>query len=132
MDGQPAQMGWAVTSFLGDGWSFSTSNRKPSAAFYLIRRPKGLWVSRPAEEPPELWQLHRQRRQEIAQNLGVEILSDDTVEAYFEHERQAAIERKKAVQGRSFIQVAIDKWLFDKSPKYEWMGQYPKAAKRRR
>jgi hypothetical protein len=130
--GDPAPMGWAITSLLEDGWSFSTNSRKPSTAYYLIRRPKGLWVSRPEQEPPELWETHRKRREKIADDLGVQVLTDDTAEAYFENERRAAVERKKAVQRRSFIQVALDKWLFDKSPKYEWMGSYQAKAKKRK
>jgi hypothetical protein len=130
--GSPTPMGLSLISLLDGGWSFSTSNRKPTAAFYLIRRPKGLWVSRPEQEPAELWETHLERRQKIADDLGVETLTEDTAEAYFENERRAAGERKKAVQRRSAIQVAIDKWLFDKTPKYEWMGSYrPKGKKRK-
>jgi hypothetical protein len=130
--GQASPMGCNLSSYLEDGWSFSTGNRRPSSTLYLLRRPKGLWVSRPDEPPEELLRVHLKRRKKIADDLGLEILTDTTAESYFDHERQAALDRKAAVQGRSFIRVSLDLWLFDRNPKFEWMGNAARAAARKK
>jgi hypothetical protein len=120
--GQASPIGCNLSTYLDDGWSFSTGNRRPSSTLYLLRRPKGMWVSRPDEPPEELLRVHLKRRTKIADDLGLEILTDTSAESYFDEERRAAIDRKAAVQGRSFIRVSLDLWLFDKNPKFEWMG----------
>jgi hypothetical protein len=130
--GQAAPMGCNLSSFLEDGWSFSTGNRKPSSTLYLLRRLKGMWLSRPGEEPQELLRIHLKRRKTIATNLGRDVLTDASAESYFAHERQAALDRKKAVEGRNFIRVTIDLWFFEKNPKYEWLGDSARAAAKKK
>lgn len=126
--GTASTMGCNLTSYLEEGWSFSTGNRRPTSTLYVLRRPKGLWLSQPNEPPEKLLQVHLKRRNKIARDLGLDLLTDTEAEAHFDHERQAARDRKKAVQGRSFVRVAFDMWFFERNPRYEWMGDLAHAA----
>ena len=130
--GDPSAIGCTFISYLDDNWTFSNGNRKPSTGSYLIRRPRAMWVCMPDEPVEEIWAAHLKRRKKIANDLGVEALTDNTAKSHFEKEQQATLDRKKAVEGRSFVRILIDQWLFTKNPKYEWLGDYPRAAKKRK
>jgi hypothetical protein len=123
-DGDPIPMRSMVVSHLDGGWSLATSNRAPSKELFLMRRRKAAWRSLPEAKPDGLLQDHLKLRRKMIGDLNLKVAAKDSVDAYFERERQAARERKQAVASRWALAIVLDLWLFDKNPKNEWLGDY--------
>jgi hypothetical protein len=128
--GAAVPMRCMLLSYLDDGWSVSTSDRKATREFYLMRRPKAVWESRPGEDVEELFDAHLELRRRMVSDLDVEVLADGAAEAYFTHEQKNNEQRKQAVRRRTSVGILLDLWLFDRNPRREWLGQFrPKAGK---
>jgi hypothetical protein len=122
--GAAAPMRCSLMSHLEDGWSVSTGDRQASRESYVMRRPRAAWQSLPKADPEELLEAHLNLRDRMARDLGVEVLEEGKAEDYYAHEREAAEQRKQAVRRRGGIGILVDRWLFDKKPKTEWLGGY--------
>lgn len=112
-----------LMSLLDDGWSVSVGNRAPSKEMYLMRRAKGLWQSRPDENPKQLLTALVEMRDEVTSKLNVDVETELSEEAYFRNEKKANRERKDAVRKRWSAGILLEMWLFDRNPKYEWLGK---------
>ena len=133
----PLPMKCAITSHLQDGWSIGFSDRKPLPGGVLIRRPKALAVSMPEAQPPELLQSFLTFRQQFCFDLGLSLLTNDTVEAYIANAQQAAADIKEAVKRKNFF-AGVPQFYYRKlalvktRPEYTWLGDYPKEVERRK
>ncbi len=124
--GAGAPMRCNMTSFLEEGWSISTGDRQTSKYSYAMRRPRGLWRSLAGESVADVFRVNLALRKKIAKALELEVLTDDTSEAYFKRERKNNDERKAVVRRRNGLMLILELWLFDKNPKREWLGQFGK------
>lgn len=122
--GGATPMRCTFVSFLEDGWSVSVTDRVPSKESYLMRRPQAVWRSLPSEAPSKLFEEVLDLRAEMEKELDIAPLTDDTADAYFDHERHANLERKDVVRARWALGIAIELWLFERSPKREWLGDF--------
>lgn len=120
----------SIMSFLDDGWSVSVGDRPPTKELYLIRRPRALWRSLSGRPPADLVGAHLKLRDEVSRGLGVEPVSGGDAKSYFRREMEATRERKDRVRRRNAVVMAAELWLFERSPKSEWLGDYPRARKR--
>ncbi len=125
-------MGCVVASLMEDGWSLATTDRKPQALVYLMRRPRALWTSRPLSKPAELMHHHLDRRRQIAHELGVKVIEDVSAETFFAHERRESADRQQALKSRNLAIGLAQAAAFKLKPKYEWMGEYPLVAARKK
>jgi hypothetical protein len=87
---------------------FLRGDRKPSTALYLLRRPRAMWVCMPDDPVEKIWAADLKRGKKIAKHLRVEVLTGNTAKNHFEKEKEATLDRKKAVEGRSFIRSLLD------------------------
>jgi hypothetical protein len=97
---------------------------------YLMRRPRALWRSLPRASPQELFDEFLELRGQMVEDLELEVLSADTEEDYFAHERLNNDQRKQVVRRRSSLGILLEMWLFDQGPKKEWLGEYASRAKK--
>jgi hypothetical protein len=58
-------------------------------------------------------------------------LAPGDAEEYFHREAEATRERKDRVRRRNAVVMAVELWLFERYPKCEWLGDYPRAARKR-
>ncbi|MCI0737918.1 MAG: hypothetical protein L0Y72_02660 [Gemmataceae bacterium] len=123
-----APMRVTMSSAMEDDWSVMTTNRSPTKENYIMRRPRAVWRSFPKEDPEGLLEELLKLRRKMQRDLEVEVLTEKTADAYFEHERQATTDRKDAVRGRWAFMLQIEFWMFDMNKKFQWMGEYAKHA----
>lgn len=127
----------ALFGGLQDGWTVTFSDRKPLAAASLLRRPNAVSVSMPEATVPELLQAFTSMRDQVAIDLGIVPLKDDTIEAFMSKVQRAVSEVRQRVQNRNFA-AAIPEIYFRKfsllktRPEYVWLGDYPKMAEQRK
>jgi hypothetical protein len=119
-----------VQSFLDEGWSLSASDRAPVGARWMMRRRRGLWTSNPQATPADLLAGHLRRRQRMVLDLGLEAPPEVSAEAYFAQVRAEARDRKRTLRWKNLVVGMAESWLFNRAPRYEWMGDY--ARRRRR
>jgi len=98
--GEPIPMRCSLFSLIENGWSLSHTDRKAEAVTYMLRRKKALWVSRPNASTTELFEEHKEKRQQIALALNLPIREKLTTEDYYAHEREDAINRKVVMKRR--------------------------------
>ena len=132
-EGKGAPMRCNLMSLLEEDWSLSSGTRDPISVKtqWLWRRPRSLWTCHPGAAPQAVFKAHMAQRQELIDCLGIEPLADVSPEAYFEHSQDASVERKRAFQRKNILINLIELWLFSKSPRSSWLGEFPKLAKRR-
>jgi hypothetical protein len=131
----PLEFKSSIQSCLDDGWSLAFTDRKPLAASSLLRRKRALAVSMPEASPYELLNAFLEMRSRVCQELGIGVVKDDTVEAYFAKVQHSLVEMRDAVQQRHFT-TAVPRVYWQKfsllktKPEYVWLGDYPKEADR--
>jgi hypothetical protein len=130
--GSPVPMRCQIVSFLEEGWSVATGDRQTTKEFYLLRRPRAVWRSLPDREPAALMEGHRTLRDRVAGELALEVCADGSAQAYFRREAENTRLRKDLVRRRNAVALCAELWLFDKNPKSEWLGDYPRAARKRK
>jgi len=133
----PMPMRNGLVSYLQEGWSIGFSDRKPLPGGALIRRPKALAVNMPESSAAELLQSLLALRQQVCSDLGISPLSDDTLEGYVARAQETAKAIRTAVAQRSFL-TGLPQYYYRKlglmrtKPEYVWLGDYPKAAEKRK
>ncbi|PYP84897.1 MAG: hypothetical protein DMG65_21690 [Candidatus Angelobacter sp. Gp1-AA117] len=133
----PLPLKCGMQSRLQDGWSITFSDRKPLAASSLVRRRKGIGVCMPEATTIELLQGFLKLRGEVCTELGIAVLTDDTVEGYTTHVQSVLAGIREAVQKKSFA-VALPQFyarklsLIKTKPEYVWLGDYPTEAEQRK
>lgn len=133
----PMPMRNGLVSYLEEGWSIGSSDRKPLPSGALIRRPKALAVNLPGSSAAELLQSLLSLRQQVCLDLGISPLTDDTVEGYAARAQETAKAIKTAIAQKNFL-TGMPQFYYRKlglmraKPEYVWLGDYPKAAEQRK
>ena len=126
----------SILSTLEDGWSLAVSDRKPQAAASLMRRRKALSVCMPEATTSELLQFFTKMREQVCQDLGVSLMTDDTLEAYIARTQRVLVDIRQSVKQRNFF-TGIPNYYYRKlsllntRKEYIWLGDYPKEAEKR-
>lgn len=120
-----------IHSAMEQGWSLSTTNLKPNGLSHTWRNPKSLWSYHPSATPDKLLQAHRERRQQIQENLKVSIVTDLSWEFYFTQQERNAIKRREIFERKNIFIALIEATLFEMNPLSEWMGEYQRAIRKR-
>lgn len=133
----PLPLGCSIQSMLQDGWTLTFSDRKPMAAGSLLRRKKALSVSMPGTGTSALLQAFLQMRESVCQDLGISVVREDTLEAYIAKVQRGATEMREAVKEKNFATAVSHVYyrkleLLKTKEEYTWLGDYPKAAERRK
>jgi hypothetical protein len=137
LGGPPMAPTCAVQAHIQDGWSVACTNQRPLALGWLFRRPRALGRSRPSARPAELLQIVLEMRHQVCSRLALAPLADDSFEAYMAHTQRSLVEMREVTQKRSVLLglagVALRRLqLLVQRQEYEWLGDFPKEAARRR
>src|SRR5262249_20430379 len=122
---------------LQNGWTVTFTDRKPLAASSLLRRSNAVSVSMPETSVPELLQAFVSMRDQVAIDLGIAPLKEDTIEAFMAKVQRTVSEVRESIQTRNFV-TAIPEIYYRKfsllktKPEYVWLGDYPKLAEQRK
>ncbi|MDQ7825853.1 MAG: hypothetical protein RDV48_23830 [Candidatus Eremiobacteraeota bacterium] len=120
----PTEVKCVLVSFMTDGFSFSTTDRKPDGVTYAMRRPRSLWVSLPPASPGELFNAHLERRNALEKELKARLLRESSAQGFFEHEKKEHLLRKEALGKRNIVAILYDIIVTGSNPPFEWMGEY--------
>ena len=127
----------ALFGGLQDGWTVSFTDRKPPAVSSLLRRPNAISVSMPETSVPELLQAFISMRDQVAIDLGIAPLKEDTIEGFIAEKQRKELEVRESIQTKNFA-MAIPEIYYRKfallktQPEYVWLGDYPKLAEQRK
>ncbi|HEX8552685.1 MAG TPA: hypothetical protein VF681_14140 [Abditibacteriaceae bacterium] len=116
-------MNITVSSLLSDGWDITTSNRKPEAIPYVLRRPRGIRTTHPGSNPGELLNAHLSLRTKLQHERGTKLIPLSRLEDYVEQERRVVRESKEALRKRLGPVAFWEALTFHLQPKREWLGK---------
>ncbi|HTD23480.1 MAG TPA: hypothetical protein VK738_12550 [Terriglobales bacterium] len=111
-------------------WSLGVGNNQPQPAAVFLRNPRGVGKAMPGKSPFEVWQTHREWRQQMIQDLSIQP-QDVSLEAYRAHQQIRAQQRAERVRKGSFLAKLSMYYKRKAAPVYEWKGNWPKEAEKR-
>ncbi|MEE3717609.1 hypothetical protein V2H45_12665 [Tumidithrix elongata RA019] len=129
---EPIPIACSFHSSFSDGWTLSSTTLKPNGLSYMWCSPVSLSTYHSEIEIPNLLQTHLLRRQQIADDLGLSILTDISWEAYCTKMNASCLARRETLKRKNIVFALIEATLFELNPKYEWLGDYPKLAAKRK
>jgi len=118
-------------SVLQQDWVLAEINRAINSGdgiTYIWRHPQQIRRYHPNIDVDELFQSHLQFRQKILADLGINLSTDVSWNAFKEQEQQATLFRKQVMRRKNLLLAMLEATLFEISPKSEWLGNYPKLA----
>lgn len=121
----------AMQTVFDNDWSLGVGNNQPQPAAVFLRNRRGVGKTMPGRSPLEVWQTHREWRQQMMQDLNIQPQSV-SLAAYRAHQQIRAQQRAEKVRKGSFLAKLS---MYNKRkmvPVYEWKGDWPKEATRRR
>lgn len=134
--GEVIAQNFAFFSLLQQDWVLAEINREINSGdgmAYIWRHPHQIQRYHPNIDVDKLFQSHLQFRQQILNDLGINLSTDVSWTALNVQAQQATIFRKQAMRRKNLLLAMLEATLFELSPKSEWLGNYPKlAAKKQR
>jgi hypothetical protein len=126
----------AIESALEQEWSVSFRDNSSNQAilFAFLRRPRRIIFVKQGVAPKELLRLHLKFRQEIMRDLSLQLLTDISIEAYFEQSQISRTRQRKSLRRKSVIIGLVEMGLFSlksEVQKSQWLGDYTRLAARK-
>ncbi len=121
----------SVSCQLEKRWLLSVTNlsqtAKPSAISYaFLRKPRNLSKRIENASVDSLFPLLLDWREQVSDDLNVQLLVDVSAEMYFEIQRKMRLESRRRLLRKSITWGLLEMCLFSLNPKSEWMGEYSK------
>jgi hypothetical protein len=120
-----------LDTYLEEGWRISSINRKPHKVDYLARLPKSLRIMLPEVTPEELFARHLELSNHVARDLGLQTLTDLSLEMRFQKIAEHFLERKETLLGCDILGELADARSVTAESGWEWLGDYPQEKARR-
>lgn len=120
-----------LISQFDDGWSLSTTTRRPRFGSWILRKRRSLWSAHVGASPGQLQQIHLAWRENITHHVGVQPLQDFSFENYAKSQEELHLRNKQLIRRRSMVLIFWDQISFTLSPKMEWKGEFAKFEKKR-
>lgn len=130
--GEVVAQNFALFSILQADWVIAEINREVNSGdsiAYIWQHPQHIRRYHSNLEVDKLLQSHLQFRQKIMDDLGINLSTDISWNAFKKQEQQAIIYRKQAIRQKKLLLAMLEATLFELNPKSEWLGAYSKAAK---
>jgi hypothetical protein len=118
------RMNITISSLLSDGWDITTSNRKPEAIPYVLRRPRGIRTTHRGSSAGELLNAHLSLRTRLQHERGIKFIPLSRLDDYVEQERRVMREYKDALRKRPGPVAFWEALTFHFQPKREWLGEW--------
>jgi len=122
---------FGLDSYLEDGWRIGSVNRKPHKLDYFHRLPRSLTLMLPDATPGRLFQRHLELRKNVAGDLGLQLLTDLSLEARFEKIAESQPLRREALLRSDILAELADARGVEEENSWEWLGDYPQEKVRR-
>jgi hypothetical protein len=122
---------FGISSSLDGGWGIGTGNGKPRTITYLWRLPKLVQTKQPGASPGKLLERHLELRDYLVNGLGLQVLTDSSVENWFARGDNTWGLRKEALLDRDIVADLREAQRVEKQGHWEWLGDYPQEAARR-
>jgi hypothetical protein len=129
---EPNPVTVSFLSRLSDEWIFDSTTIKPNGFSYMSRDTGFIFTYHSKIPIPDLFQIHLKRRQEIVDDLGLDILTDVSWEAHCDIENEFWLRFRDNFKRKNIVFALIEATLFEFNPKNEWLGDYPKLAAERK
>jgi hypothetical protein len=120
-----------IQTYFNDDWSLGTGSNQPQPASIFIRNPHAIGRAMPGKSPWELLQAHREWRDQMIQDLGVQP-EPASLEGYRAQQKLRAEQRAALVAKGSFLMKLGTFYKRKALPIYDWKGDWPSAAAKRR
>jgi hypothetical protein len=134
--GEVIAQNFAFFSILQQDWVISEINREINSSdgiAYIWRHPQQIRRYHANIDVEKLFYSHLQFRQQILNDLDIDLSTDISWNAFKTQEQQATIFRKQAIRRKNLLMAMLEVTLFEIKPKSLWLGNYPKlAAKKQR
>ncbi|MEH2254415.1 hypothetical protein [Nostoc sp.] len=126
----------AISSGLEQEWlvSFKDNSPNPAIVYAFLHRPRGIIVVQQGVTPEELLRSHLKFRQKMMRDLNLQLLTDISIEAYFDKSQRIRTAHRKALWRKSVIIGLVEMWLFNfksETQKSQWLGDYARLAARK-
>lgn len=113
-------------------WSLAVTNMRPSAiSFSFQRQPRGLVKHLENKSENLMFQSLLDLREQVASDLGLELVQDMRAETYFELERKRTRDRRRSFLYSSVIWRLLKLLWFSLNPQDEYLGSYSKHKAKR-
>ncbi|QHG18865.1 hypothetical protein [Nostoc sp. ATCC 53789] len=124
-----------ISSGLEQEWSVSFRDNCPNLAivYAFLRNQKGIIVVQPGVTLEELLRSHLKFRQKMISDLNLQLLSDISIEAYFNQAQRSRTRVRKSLSRKSVIIGMVEMGLFSlksEAQKSQWLGNYARLAAR--
>jgi hypothetical protein len=120
-----------LDSYLEGGWRIASLNRRAYETEYFARLPKQIRLRREGATPEQLFQRHIEVRTNLTVDLGLQLLTDISLETGFRRSRETTAERKEALLECDILAELADARDVAKQEQWEWLGDYPQERVRR-
>jgi hypothetical protein len=128
--GQPVpKMAITIFSQMTDRWEIITSNRRPEAIPWIMRRPRGIRTTHRDGTAAQLLQAHLSLREQLQAEKHVSVVPQTRLEDYVDQERRSFAQYKGTLGDRNSIVVALEAFAFNFAPKSQWLGEWRGAQR---
>jgi hypothetical protein len=120
-------LSFGFTSYLGEDWSIGHGIAKPLSGNAITRTKHKLSFSCPDMTLEQLYPEHLARRDKIANDLGLALVTPQGFETYQERSNLEAQARRDLIRGTNPIAIALKVyWARLRPLSNNWLGDYPK------
>lgn len=121
----------SIQTFYDQDWSLGVANSQPQAASVFIRNPHSIGRYMPGKSPHDLLLSHREWRDQMIHDLGIQP-QPVSWDAYSAQNQKRAQQRIDIMRKSSMI-ANFAKFLKRQAlPVYEWKGDWPTEAEKRK
>jgi len=121
---------FGLTSHLGKGWRIGSINRPASKVDYFQRLPKSIRLMRRGATPERLLRRHIEVRDSVTADLGLQVLTDLSLETRFKRSQELLAERREALLKCDILAEMADAKNVAEQDEWEWLGDYPQDGVR--
>ncbi len=126
----------SIGSYLEQDWTIGITNKQPdktAATSYAFNRlPRSIGIIIPKAVPAKMLPLFLELRQQMMTDLKINIIPDLSLERYQEREQRNKELRQRNLKRKSILYSVLERYLYMRSPKLEWYGEYDKFVKQRK
>ena len=122
---------FGLTSHLEKDWRIGSINRSASKVDYFQRLPKSIRLMRRGATPEQLLRRHIELRGQVSTDLGLQVLTDLSLETKFRLTQELLAERRETLLKCDILAEMADARSVAEQEEWEWLGDYPLEKVRR-
>ena len=128
-DRDPLPLVYSIISYLDDSWILATTTSPPDSTAHMWRDRKTCWSYHPQTPPGDLFSIHLARRQQMMEDLGLQVQPEISWPYYEQQQQLSALRRRRNLQKRNIAIALFEATWVEFNPASEWWGDYGKQLK---